>query len=232
MSIWITGDVHIPIDIKKITSRYWIESKHLTKNDYLIVCGDFGLLWNNIEDNEETYWKEWLNKKNWTTLFIDGNHENHYRLNRLKEVDMFGSKVGKVSDSIFHLKRGHIYIIENEKFFCMGGALSLDKLHRIEGLSWWREEKPSYLEMNIGLENLEKNNNEVDYIISHTLPQNLTYEIGSNTHIGHVYYDTTCQYLQHIYDTINFKKGYCGHWHMDCEVGKFQILYYDVVKIK
>lgn len=70
--IYITGDTHGPIDIHKLNKRYFDDST-LTKKDYLIICGDFGLVWDNSP--EEKYWLDWLNEKNYTTLFVDGNHE-------------------------------------------------------------------------------------------------------------------------------------------------------------
>ena len=44
--IFLTGDTHIPIDISKLNSKNFPEGKNLTKDDYVIVLGDFGLLWN------------------------------------------------------------------------------------------------------------------------------------------------------------------------------------------
>jgi len=231
MAIWITGDTHIPHDIKKLTSNEFPEGKKMSKNDYVIICGDFGLIWNHTEDGEEKYWKKWLNEKPWTTLFIDGNHENAYRLNKLPKKEMFGSNVGVVSNSIFHLKRGEIYTIQNKKFFCFGGAKSIDTMDRIEGVSWWREELPSYTEKEYGLTNLEKHNNKVNYIVSHTLPLNLRNEIQNVTYLGDKWYDDTCKYLQHIYENIEFEKGFCGHWHVDQELKKYTVLYSDVIQI-
>ena len=69
--IYITGDTHIPIDIKKLNTKNFSEQKTLTKEDYVIICGDFGGVWNG--KNEEKYWLNWLKNKNFTTLFIDGN---------------------------------------------------------------------------------------------------------------------------------------------------------------
>ena len=77
--IWITGDIHGEIDISKISGKKWPEGKALSKNDYLIICGDFGFLWYEQPDKTEEWWIDWLNQRSWTTLFIDGNHENHYR---------------------------------------------------------------------------------------------------------------------------------------------------------
>lgn len=40
--IYITGDTHIPIDIGKLSTSRFPKQKSLTKDDYVIVCGDFG----------------------------------------------------------------------------------------------------------------------------------------------------------------------------------------------
>jgi len=85
MKVFITGDTHIPHDIHKLNSRNFPKGKSLTKDDVVIVLGDFGLLWNNIPDKEELWWTNWLNSQPWTTLFVDGNHENFYRLNQLPQ---------------------------------------------------------------------------------------------------------------------------------------------------
>ena len=41
----------------------------------------------NGESRYEKYWLDWLDKKPFTTLFIDGNHENHDRLDAM-EVEL------------------------------------------------------------------------------------------------------------------------------------------------
>ena len=88
--IWITGDIHGEIDVSKLNSRNWPEGKSLTKDDYLIVLGDFGFLWVDEPDKQEKWWINWLTNKSWTTLFIDGNHENHNRLKQLEVINKFG----------------------------------------------------------------------------------------------------------------------------------------------
>ena len=55
--------------------------KKIAKDDYVIVCGDFGGVWTfEEESNREKETLNWLNNKNFTTLFVDGNHENYTRL--------------------------------------------------------------------------------------------------------------------------------------------------------
>ena len=38
--IYITGDTHIPVDIQKLSTKRFPEQKEMTKNDYVIICGD------------------------------------------------------------------------------------------------------------------------------------------------------------------------------------------------
>ena len=39
--IYITGDTHCPFDISKFKPHYFPEGQTLTKEDYVIICGDF-----------------------------------------------------------------------------------------------------------------------------------------------------------------------------------------------
>ena len=73
--LYVTGDTHIPIDIHKLSVTNFPEQKEMTKDDVVLICGDFGGVWNN--GKEELYWRRWLDDKNFTTVFVDGNHENH-----------------------------------------------------------------------------------------------------------------------------------------------------------
>lgn len=74
--IFVTGDTHG--DYTRFNTANFPEQKAMTKLDYVIICGDFGI-WN--ESNEEKYWLNWLQDKPFTTLFVDGNHENYDLLN-------------------------------------------------------------------------------------------------------------------------------------------------------
>lgn len=102
--MFVTGDLHGYEDISKLNSKRFPANKHLTKEDYVIVAGDFGLVWNHQQD--ELYWRKWLARKNFTTLFIDGNHENFDLLNSYPVEDWNGGKIHKINDSILHLIAG------------------------------------------------------------------------------------------------------------------------------
>lgn len=232
MSVYVTGDTHGPIDIQKLSCTRWPVSKYLTRDDYLIVLGDFGLIFDNEPSKDEIHWTRWLDHKNFTVLALDGNHENHPRLNALPVEEYLGGKVGRIADNIYHLKRGEIYTIEGKKFFVFGGAVSIDKGCRTEGVSWWREEVASVAEMDYGIANLEKHQWSVDYIMAHTAPQFMIYAYLNSLNekfTGEI--DPTSKYLSHICENAKFTGFYCGHWHDDFAYGQYHMLYHSIEKL-
>ena len=68
--IYITGDCHA--EFGKLGTKHFPEQREMTRDDIVIVCGDFGI-WH--PDKTEKYWLKWLAQKNFTTVFCDGNHE-------------------------------------------------------------------------------------------------------------------------------------------------------------
>lgn len=68
--LFITGDCHGDIDFHKLTSKKFPEGNNLTKNDYVIVCGDMGVVWDGTK--QDKYIQKWYESKPWTTLFVDG----------------------------------------------------------------------------------------------------------------------------------------------------------------
>jgi len=214
--MYTIGDLHSNYcgEMSYLNSTYFPEGKDLNKNDIVCVLGDFGFIFQQTQSKHEAYWLNWLHEKPWTTVFIDGNHENFQRLAKLKTVIMFGGPVGKVNDSVFHLRRGEVYTFGDKKVFVMGGATSIDKLDRTPGISWWREETPSYKEIDNGFANLEKVNYKVDFIFTHTLPTWYAMQVPG---IGGKLNDPVCKILDEIELRTEFKFWYSGHFHKDLE---------------
>lgn len=154
--IYICGDLHGEYGTPE--EAYFL--KHLSKDDILIVLGDFGWDW--------TYSNLKQFQLPCQTLFIDGNHENFVILQNLPEEEHFGAPVGVVNDRVYWLKRGNLYTIEGKTFFCFGGANSVDKEFRTPYKSWWPEEIPNQKEYMNALDNLEACNYRFDYFLSHT----------------------------------------------------------------
>ncbi|MDX8418049.1 MAG: metallophosphoesterase [Absicoccus sp.] len=228
--IYVTGDIHAWIDISKLNRC------PAKANDYLIICGDFGLIWDPFSTKEEEYWLEWLHKKPWTTLFVDGNHENFDRLGSYPKEEKFQGTVQPIYPDIYHLLRGEIYTIENHTIFTFGGAFSHDRDYRIEGKSWWPQELPTQRECQHGLDNLKKYDDIVDIIITHDAPKKVALRHGFDREAMDNGYPANrvniLTYLEQIYETITYQQWYCGHYHIDeDDSSSFHFLYQDIYPI-
>lgn len=223
--IYITGDTHIPIDIHKLSAKRFREQSSMTNDDCVIICGDFGGVWNG--SNEDKYWINWLKNKKFTTLFADGNHENFELLNALPKIEYRGGTVHKVDDGVYHLMRGEVYNISGKKLFVFGGAASHDREFRIEGKNWWKAEMPSENEYKNAEKNLRANNYCVDYIITHCAPtsvqRTISFEYQSNR---------LTDFFENIKDNVVYDKWFFGHYHKDMSVDeRFTAVYEDIIRI-
>jgi len=218
--IYITGDTHGEIDIHKLNKKNFPEQKTLTKSDYVIIAGDFGCIWSG--GRRDTWLLNWLEEKNFTTLFVCGNHENFSLLYDYPIETWRGGKIHKINDSVYHLMRGQIFEIEDKTFFTFGGAASIDKAYRKPFRSWWPEEIPSRAEFEEALNTLAVYNNQVDYCITHTAPSDIIAHLDLE---GEKLSDPTVGMLDIFEKTIAFKHWYFGHFHQDKTIGKFTALY-------
>lgn len=230
--IYITGDTHGSIDIHKLKNKAFKDSSKLTKNDYVIVLGDFGVIWDN--SNEQKYWLKWLDNKHFTTLFIDGNHESFDLLYKYPVEEWNGGKIHRINDSVYHLMRGQVFNIDGLKFFTFGGATSIDKLQRTEYISWWRQELPTTKELDEGINNLEKNNWQVDYVLSHCCSANMLKVLYNYRLLNDYDTDILNKYFNMIEDKVDYKHWYFGHYHQDIKniTNKHTVLYNLIEKIK
>ena len=225
--IFVTGDTHGSMGMSRFNTTNFPLQKELTKDDYMIVSGDFGLVWN--RDKEEKYWLDWLHRKNYMTLFIDGNHENHDMLDAMPVEMWNGGKIHYINDSVIHLMRGQVYNINRTKIFTFGGADSIDKAHRTEGKSWWKRELPSNTEYEEGLNNLDKCGWSVDYIVSHDCSQSIFEKLMA----GLLVKDLTSinKYFEVLEEKLDYKQWYFGHYHDDRQVDPKHRLMYEKIEI-
>lgn len=245
--IYITGDTHS--DFSRFKENKFPIQTEMTKDDYVIICGDFGGVWTfEEESSREKEILDWLNNKNFTTLFVDGNHENFNRLYNYPVEEWHGGKIHKIRDSVLHLMRGEVFDIDNKKIFAFGGAsshdiqdgiLDLDEEEKIyqmrkrgayfrnRDFSWWDLELPTEEEIQNGIKKLEKANYKVDYIISHCCPTNIQTFINPSFKK-----DILTDYLQEISEKCEFKKWYFGHYHEYRQVNtQYVLLYEDIVPL-
>ena len=224
--IYLTGDTHGTIEIGKLSrANLAVERVEPGEGDFVIILGDFGLVFApDGQSAEERWWLKWLDEKPWTTLFIDGNHENFARLNALPEEEWRGGRVHRVSESVLHLMRAQIFEIDGRSFFTMGGATSHDRQFRKEGRSWWPEELPSEEELARADAALDGCGRRVDYVLTHCAPTLVQGRINP-TFLP----DRLTEYLQHVRDTTAFHRWYFGHYHIDREYDDGFCALYDCV---
>lgn len=243
--IYVTGDTHG--DFTRFNTKKFPVQKQMTKNDFVIICGDFGGVWDN--SMKENYWLDWLNDKPFTTLFVSGNHENFDLLGEIPVSEWKGGKVQLVRDSIIHLMRGQIYDIDGKLCFTMGGASSHDieggilelddpyyklkqkrlkrqKLsYRTNHVSWWKEELPSDEEYRTARDHLAAYGWKVDYIFTHCCPssvQDLLVEEEKQQ-------DRLTDFFDELKNSCTFDYWFCGHYHVNQVLMEKYIVLYEKI---
>lgn len=248
--IFVTGDTHG--EFTRLSGTHFPTGKSLCKDDCVIILGDFGL-WHDCPS--ERYRLDWLNDRPFTTLFVDGNHENFDRLysDEFEEAPYCGGVVHRVRDSVIHLERGNVFKIQGRSFFVMGGASSHDVTggiyqpgeltphqkrrltmaglpYRIDHESWWHQELPSDAELASGMRALEQYDMNVDYVLSHCLPASVQSVCGYGDHdILNEWFD------QMLESGLSFTKWYSGHYHqnvvIEAESRSYEVLYDRIKRI-
>lgn len=246
--IYITGDCHG--DFRRFNTKNFPEQKDLSKNDYVIICGDFGGVWNKDEESpQETFNMDWLENKPFTTLFVDGNHENFDRLYSYPVEEWNGGNIHRIRDSIIHLMRGQVFVLDGKTFFTFGGASShdidggildvsdpdyhkkrkyLDREwipYRINHISWWERELPDAEEMAEGIRNIASYNNTVDFIVTHCCSSSTQAILRNGKYVP----DRATKYLEDIKQSVNYKKWFFGHYHDNKNINDKEIVIYEQI---
>lgn len=139
----------------------------------------------------------------------------------------------EMTRSDYVIVRGEIFEIDGSTFFTLGGAVSYDKVFRVEGISWWPQERPSWADFSHGIENLARHNNRVDYILTHTAPATILQVLRLYTRSWDSAADRSVENaLQAIDNDIYYKGWYFGHWHLDFDYKCYHALYNRVVRLQ
>ncbi len=227
--IYVTGDTHGVIDYDKLLSP---ELRKLSKDDYVIICGDCGVFF--FPDEKEEMLQKYSSLP-YTILFIDGNHENFDMLNEYPVEEWNGGKIHRLSEQLIHLLRGQVFTIEGHTFFTFGGGLSVDKAWRTPRVSWWPEELPTDEEIEEGMNNLKQYDYQVDFVLTHDCPITIGKIVCLHTFKsknGNVRLSKSNEALEQFYNVLKFKHWYFGHYHFDLELTEqFTCLYQDFIRV-
>lgn len=227
--IFLLGDTHGPTNFLKKISE--LEKQYRpAENDYVIILGDFGILFALQENLFEKLALQKANEKPYKVLFIDGNHENFPRLLAESRDCNFGGSIARQLTkykNIIWLQRGCCYHIDNKKILTFGGGTSIDKAYRVQDISWWEEENISDQDIEKYKETIKKYGKDYDYIFTHTAPTSF-----ASRCIIPYFDDRNSDVLEKLlHDGLNFKKWYFGHYHVDKDADTWRCLYDDIVRI-
>lgn len=223
--IYVTGDTHR--DISRFSSK---SAKRIKKNDTLIVCGDFGFIWDGSAAEKKML--KMLGKKKYNILFVEGVHENFEELCKYEIEQWNGGLTRKISGNLRQLMRGQVFEIEGKKLFAFGGGRSEDNDSYLNPSDTnaqmrWRMEIPTEEELNTGMMNLEKNSFKVDYIVSYEPPTKISEFINlEKTDRSHVN-----TYLEQVREKTDFKRWFFGRYHVNKTIPpKFKAIFDNIIE--
>lgn len=219
--VYLTGDTHG--ELERFQQG---ELRRAGKNDTVIVLGDFGFVWNGSREEQKRL--DWLRKRPYTLLFLDGSHENFDLLAQYPTEEKFGGKVQALGGNIYHVCRGSVLEIEGKSYLCVGGTDSPDKEERLPGENWWPQEMPTEEEQALCLQNLAARGYKVDYVLTHDAPSRFLnfseLAVGENSRM-HTFLDGLLQKTQ-------YESWFFGCYHKDVRLSpKSRCLFCDVVPL-
>lgn len=246
--IYATGDTHG--NFQRFELQHFQEQAQMTKEDYVIICGDFGGVWDNSK--KERNQLDWLESLPFTVLFVSGNHENFDLLTKYPVEEWHGGKIQRIRPHVLHLLRGQIFEIEGRSFFTMGGASSHDiddgvlnsyaddfeeqywtmrrmgARFRVNHQSWWKQELPNKTEYEEAVKNFDSIDWKVDYLITHCAPSSIEDTISNGGYV----HDKLTDFLETIKEKAEFHYWLFGHYHNNKIIeNRFVLLWEQIVRV-
>jgi len=226
--IYITGDTHG--DYSHIEEFCWCNET--TKDDVIIILGDASI--NFHGDYLDVRLKSVLEELPITLFCIHGNHEMRPEsIQTYEEVEKFCGIVylEQAFPSLLFAKDGEIYDFEGRKCVVIGGAYSVDRAYRKEGVDWWADEQPSDWIKEYVEKRLEVAGWCVDVVLSHTcplkyLPLEALLPIYDRSRVD----NTTEEWLDTVEDRLSYSNWYCGHFHTEKIIEKIWFMFENIME--
>lgn len=226
--IYITGDTHG----KFWPLEFFCWLNNLSENDVVVVLGDAGV--NHHLNTRDIQVKKLIAGIPATIFCIHGNHEARPQSlpHLYHETEWRGGTVFAEDEypNLLFAKDGEVYDFDGHSVIVIGGAYSVDKHYRLErGWMWFPDEQPDD-EIKARVESkLEALNWKVDAVLTHTCPSSF---VPTEAFIEGIDQSTVDRSTEHWLDTIEWKldyrKWYCGHWHISKRVNRLQFMYHDI----
>ena len=246
--LYATGDTHG--DFRRFRPDIFPEQAELGREDYVLICGDFGGVWNGSRGEARSL--DFLEGLPFTTLFVSGNHENFDRLARYPTELWHGGRIQRIRPHVLHLTRGQLFHLGGHTLFTMGGASSHDiadgilnpadpdfqeqyqalrsagASFRVNHRSWWRQELPSLQEYREARETLARCGWQADYIVTHCAPTSVQAELLGSACRN----DPLTDFLEEVNTKATFHRWLFGHYHQNRVIrNRFILLWEQIVRV-
>lgn len=215
MRIFILGDTHCHTTFMKDMGEKAVE----LECDVIMQVGDFGH-WPAgtdpdirfaVSSSTDKEFKKVCAKIPIPVYFIAGNHEDWDSLERYTE-----NREGaiNISENVTYMPTGHSWEWDGVKFLAVGGAYSIDKDLRVEGIDWFPQEMITDEEVE-----LCSAVGKVDVIFSHDTPArtDMVLEFAKTGKIFQNIGDSNFnrEQLERVVQATQPSRLYHGHWHLD-----------------
>lgn len=199
--ICVMGDTHG--DYSRFSHK---KIKKLRKNDFLVICGDFGFVWDGSKQERSVLKR--IGSKPFTTLFITGGNDNCELLDEYPLEDFLGGMARHICGRLYMLASGCIFNIGGHNVFAFGGGQSAD----IDEMTEHKTYCPTERELEESRELIRQKGGSVDYIFTHEPPGdiadflNIGGKGGADTNYLNVFFDK-------IRNETDFKMWFFGKLH-------------------
>jgi len=179
----------------------------------VVQVGDFGFL---LTDEFLDSIHAAAEKAGVVVLWIDGNHDDHDKIRRMRAFKNFGPI--EFRPRVVYLPRTYRWEWSGVRFLALGGAHSIDRPYRTLGESYWLGERITAAQARRA-----KAGGAADVMITHdcphgvnipgltdprTMPTSMQYELAAS--------DEHRRLLREVVDVVQPSMLVCGHYHRRC----------------
>ena len=200
-----------------LLSKYGLDNPNTSKAIFHV--GDFGIGFSSIigDRTETENLNVRLKRYNVFMYVVRGNHDNpaYFRPN-----NEYSDSVQELSNIVF-VEDHSVVELNGIKVYCRGGAISIDRLIRTEGRSYWTDEVFTRATM----EEINEIPSDIDVIITHSRPDGV-WPIDKSNIKDWLLEDMQLDYdimkeaedIKHLFDGIvsrsnKYIRHYYGHFH-------------------
>lgn len=229
--IYVTADTHGKF--RRVLE--FLSSGTITQKDLLVILGDAGFNYDTV-DGSGLRRKAPVNYYGIPVLCIHGNHEMRpHHIASYREIPWHGGIVYQEPKypNLLFAKDGEVYDFDGRKLLVCGGAYTVFKEYRIaHGLHWYDDEQPSDMTKRRVEAQLDRMGWNADLVLTHTCPQKVVPKEKFIPGVDQSTVDTSTEdWMDAIEDRMSYNAWYCGHWHIDKQVGKIRFVYKDILEI-